>query len=408
VVAAYASDLVIRYFGSKPYLSWISGIILLLAFLTCGTMMRSLKTTLGRLGLAFAVWLLIAIPFSRWPGGSFSLMEGFLPRVQSVIFFSGALLLTVKQCRTTVLSVLVALSAILFSCLRSGNMDTGRLYINDSGFFDNPNDLGLFLVVFLGFWAYPLMSKRVVARVVGGVGALITVYYLMKTGSRGSFVALAVVLAACVILSKNRILALAFLIPSVAMTILVAPGNTLHRLALLVTDSEADFTQADDLRSIDSQVSRQELLRLSIKYTIANPIFGVGSGQFSDSVWSDSKKEGIHRADLSTHNGYTQISSENGIPAVCIFISIILLTIRNNFRVYRSMARLHQDSLSRMAFAVMMASIAMAVNLMFHHVGYTIYLPTLVGLTVALEMAVRELPAPEAAPKAPQMVPALA
>src|SRR5271163_2339898 len=129
IVSGYANDLIYRYFGTKPYLSWISGIVLLIAFLACGSTLRSLKTTSGRLGLALGIWLLAAVPFSRWPGGSWALMESYLPRTHAIIFYSGALLLSLKHCRTIVFSMLVAASAVLFSCFQFGNLDSGRLSI---------------------------------------------------------------------------------------------------------------------------------------------------------------------------------------------------------------------------------------------------------------------------------------
>jgi O-antigen ligase len=394
VVSAYGNDLIVRYLGTKPYLSWISGLTVLIAFLGCGTTMRSLKTTLGRLGLALALWMLIAIPFSHWPRGSLTLMQSYLPRLHAVIFYSGAILITFRQCRTVVISMLVASAAVLFSCFQSGDMETGRLLILNSSFFDNPNDLGLFLVSCIGFWAYPLLSKRIVARVLGGAGGLITVYYLLKTGSRGSFIAFAAVFLTCTLLSKRRIIAIALLIPAVGLLLLISPGATLHRLALL-TEADAEGAQGDDAGSIGSQINRQELLKLSIKYTIAHPIFGVGASQFSDTVFVDYKQQGIHMADVSTHNTYTQLSSENGIPALVLFIGMIWLTIRNNYRLYRRIHSEKYEQVSRMAFAVMVSGVALAVNLMFHHVGYTMYIPSIVGLSVALEMAAREIPAGE-------------
>ena len=89
-------------------------------------------------------------------------------------------------------------------------MENGRrLYIADSQFFDNPNDLGLFLVICLGFWAYPLMSKRLMVRLAGGAGVLVTCYYLMKTGSIGFlFIAFIAVALTCLLFSNKRLLAL--------------------------------------------------------------------------------------------------------------------------------------------------------------------------------------------------------
>ena len=175
------------------------------------------------------------------------------------------------------------------------------------------------------------------------------------------------------------------------MLILVSPGSTIHRLELL-NASDTDIVQEGDLGTIGSQISREALLRLSINYSLAHPVVGVGPGQFSDTVLSDYKKRGIHVQELSTHNGYTQISSECGIPAAGIFIAMIWLTIRNNHRIYRKMRTTKHEMLSRMAFAVMLSAVGLAANLMFHHIGYTMYLSTLTGLSIALELAARSLP----------------
>lgn len=399
VISAYATDISYHFLGGKPYLSWVAGIVTAITFLMSGTALRALKTTTGKLALGLMVWLLIDIPFSRWPGGSFEMMQAYIPKAHFVIFFSAALLMTAKQCRMIVTAYIIAACAILFTCFRYGSInEDGRMGIEDSIFFANPNDLALYLVISLGFWTFLISSPKLPTRISGLLGAGIAVFYLLKTGSRGSFIALAAILALWFILSKKRLQVLLFMIPSVAIILMIAPSSMLHRMSLL-TATEGEAVQANDTGSVDSQFERQQLLRLSIKYTFRNPLFGVGPGQFSDAVWADYKKVGIHVASLSTHNGYTQISSECGLPAFFCFAGMIFLSIRNNFRLARRTSGLPQYELvSRIAFGLTTAGVAFAANLFFHHVGYTMYVASLTGLSIALELATVHIASGRTAP----------
>src|SRR5207249_4894978 len=60
----------------------------------------------------------------------------------------------------------------------------------------------------------------------------------------------------------------------------------------------------------------------SIRYTLEYPIFGLGLGNFGVASGTD---VGRPEAWRTTHNTYTQISSEAGIPALMLFVGLLLI-----------------------------------------------------------------------------------
>ena len=56
-------------------------------------------------------------------------------------------------------------------------------------------------------------------------------------------------------------------------------------------------------------------------------VFGVGPGQFPMQNWEEFKRRGIHIYAQVTHNSYTQVSSETGIPGLIFFLITLLFAI---------------------------------------------------------------------------------
>ena len=65
--------------------------------------------------------------------------------------------------------------------------------------------------------------------------------------------------------------------------------------------------------------ARRELLTESIRVTMHHPLFGVGPGNF----------QAYTQSWHVTHNTYTELSSETGLPGLGLFLAILLLTFRS-------------------------------------------------------------------------------
>ena len=132
----------------------------------------------------------------------------------------------------------------------------------------------------------------------------------------------------------------------------------------------------------ESTEGREFLLKQSIKYTFEFPIFGVGVGNFV--VYNGSQ---IRQSDawLGTHNTYTQLSSEAGIPALALFIALFVVTFRHMKILLSKLAKGRANlELRRLARATIVALVSFALNGFFAHIGYQFLIYYLFGIGAAL------------------------
>ena len=87
-----------------------------------------------------------------------------------------------------------------------------------------------------------------------------------------------------------------------------------------------------------------------------------------------------------THNGYTQISSECGIPALGFYVAGMVLTLRS----LRRSAAANIAVLSPMARTLSIMFVGYAVTLFFLSHGYQFVLLVLCALSVSIERAVQQ------------------
>jgi O-antigen ligase len=116
------------------------------------------------------------------------------------------------------------------------------------------------------------------------------------------------------------------------------PGKLISRYQTTVSQ-EADDTDMDSemLASAHSSTqSRKELLRHSLIFTMHHPLFGVGPGMFEVADDAYAKAQGSKKGSwLGTHNSYTQVSSEIGIPAFLFFVAAIWMSLKGPYSIYQ-------------------------------------------------------------------------
>jgi O-antigen ligase len=386
MIAPLVQDITTQAFHFKPYLNVISLAILVPAFFACGTAFRGLKFRTGHFWMAFLVFATLAIPFSYWPGGSASMIWGYFWRSYMVFFWLCAFAMNYAQVRIVILANVVSAMLLLIDCGLFGAMNEGgRLGIPNSFVFVNSNDLALQLLLNIGLFAYLVMQPRMLMRFAGVAGIAASLYYMLKTASRGGLLACFIFVAILIFFSRRRLVWMAASIPALAIGLALMPGSTLHRFTLvLMNPDSAEVTQQDAV-SVESQIERTELMKTALKYTFIHPLFGVGPGEFMDAVWSDEHRNGKHPPALGTHNTYLEVSSECGLPAFFCYLIVVLGCIVINYRIYRrTQDRKELTDAGRMAFCLFAASAGFAVNIFFHHLAYSGYLPLLAGITVCL------------------------
>ncbi|MEI9811575.1 MAG: O-antigen ligase family protein [Acidobacteriota bacterium] len=333
LVANLANDWAIRFLGSRAYLSLIAGAVLPL--LCIGTISNGFQPTWGRWWGAFMLWMILCIPVSSWPGGSFGTWKEFATKNYPIFFYCAASAVSMAQVRTLFRTLIFGGFIVVVSCVFFGDGSSGRLSIPDSIFFDNSNDLALQLLISAGFFLFLLMSRSWLSRIAGVLlvgGALM---YMLKTGSRANFISLMVASVAALMLVRRKAVLLGSLFLVVILAAASVSSQQWSRLFYVVLSDEAQNSE-ENLNNGDfqSQMERTEMFKKSIEFTIGSPLFGVGPGQFPDQVWSRAKQLGKRTPSLGTHNTYTQLASEMGIPSLLIYLAALTGCFRLMYRLY--------------------------------------------------------------------------
>jgi len=386
--AGYANDLSIRLFGGKAYLSWLFGIGLAVAVLGSGSAFRALQTNIGKCWAGVTVLLLFSGAFSLSRGESIGVLTAYIPKNLFVFFYCCTLSLTLRNCRTLMTGNIVCATAILLNAALFGatGEDGGRFSIPNSLFLGNSNDLALVLVCNLGFSLYLIWQKSTSAIILGSLEFLVSVYFLLKTASRGGFLAFAACMIVWLIFATRRGRLAALAVPAVCIAMLL-PGSILSRLIEIAAPGALSADSAMDGNQM-SQYERTQLLETSIRIAVTHPLFGTGPGTFMDALWNDDVSHGTHTAALGTHNTYTQLASECGFPVLILYLGALFGSIRANYRMMkRTRGAPRAEGVFTVSICLFGSLIAFAVGSAFDHVAYGWTLPILSGITVALYLA---------------------
>jgi len=256
-----------------------------------------------------------------------------------------------------------------------GESTGGRVQGVLGGVFQNPNELALSAVVVLPFClVFMLLAGRGLRRLFWGACAVAITLGAIVTFSRSGFLALvaALLVAAWEFGFKGRrplVIALSVLF-AVVLTAWSLPTGYGERLQTIF-NPELDTTGSAQLRQL--------LLWKSLSVTLEHPLFGVGPGNFGvvSGVWR------------GTHNTFTQLSAEAGIPALLLFLWVLRRTFASMTRT-RNLA-VHNQSVQVWVQGMRTSLIALLIGAFFYHAAFHFFLYFPIGYTVALSRIAQQL-----------------
>ncbi len=371
---------VLDFVLSRLRIPMVFFVLIVVSLLLTGALLRGLRTNLGGFLLAYISWIAVAVPFSVWRGGS---MMTFQAAAQSytLFFMTSGLLRTYADVRRALGTFYFAVCTVALLTLKFGITRGGRLGLA-TGKFANPDDLSYVGLIGLIMGVYFVKESRGLLRILALAGIPLILTTFLRTGARSGILALgAVVIFGFVHLSMvNRMKLVLAMLAVVAVAYVVLPPNLRNRY-LTFTKSE----YGDNVSAADSTAARRELLMYSIHATLENPLFGMGPGQFvlytpenaTRALW------------MVSHNTYTQISGECGIPAFLFFCAALLISVKQSTSSYK-LARLHsRTDLSALAFCVASLLVAFAAYAIVASFAYSSHFPILAGINLALCIAIR-------------------
>jgi O-antigen ligase len=388
------------------HLTLVSALLALTAYL--GALFtgraRLLRSANLLLVLLLTGWFVLGLPFAYYRAGSFGVFTQEWLRTLIFFFLLTQTLTSIGRVRKILWAVALSeLMASLASILLQGKpaLDQGdRLSGVNQGLL-GWNFLGITLSVTLPFLAALYVSKRSAPKTILLIATLgSTMWMLILTASRGGFlgILLSIVLTWCFVLrgsSRGRVLTALILI-GLIVVLGKAPEVFWSRLETTLSNSasadssaswaengnDSGATKSDVESAEQSTKGRERLLENSVKYTARFPVFGLGIGGFPTY-----NGEAVHRADawLGTHNTFTQISSECGIPALVLFLCLLFMILG---RMKKLSAQFADDvkrvELRLLARATFVSTLMFAFQGFFAHIAYGYLFYFIAGIAAGL------------------------
>ncbi len=346
------------------------------------------STTTCLLGLV--VWGALSVPFGLNQGIAFQFWIDLARTVLMTLVIAGC----VRNARDlsrlifVYFGVTVLYTGVVLSRFQLGggeNWRLGRLYNYDA------NDLATLIVSAMPFGLYFMLGqRRPVVRIVAATGLAMLAIGLIRSGSRGGFLALLAV-AMFVLLGFTAIPARARmtgLVAILALVLTMASDRYWKQMQTILNPHE-DY-------NLTSEEGRLKVWKRGLGYMIDHPVLGVGGQNFpvaegTISPLAKLQERGTGVRWGAAHNTFLQVGAELGLPGLLLFIGVIVTAFRSLRRVTRVAARdgPAAANLSRFAQTLTAALIGFVTGSFFLSLAYHDILYTLVAFTLALARIAR-------------------
>ena len=293
-----------------------------------------------------------------WRGGAVQTTLDF-SKVLIIVIVMAIAVSTVKRLRLLMIIQAASVAVVAGVSVLKGHLLVGRLQGTLGGIYSNPNDLALAIVISLPLClALLFLTRSRVWKITWALALLMMVYAVFLTGSRGGFFSLVAVAAVCLwefsIRGRRRYL---LMLAALVGVILWQSSS-----GMLAARLNGTFNQKEDAASAyDSAQQRQQLFWRSIEVTEEHPLSGVGPGNFEvlSGNWH------------VTHNSFTQMSSEGGVPAFLLYVLILWSGFKNVSRTKRFVRG--RPDLSLLALALNASLASFLVGSFFASVAYQFF-----------------------------------
>jgi O-antigen ligase len=256
--------------------------------------------------------MILSIPSALIPGNSFDYVSGEMAKTVLMAFVVAGAIRGPRDLERIVGALFYAIalySAVVllrFDLGEGSQWRLGKLYYYDANDFATVAVAVMPLGVLLAKGARSLWGRGLPI-----IGLILISAVFVRSGSRGGFLAL--------------IVTSLFFIAAVALVILAA-GSERYWTQIGSTFSEADYNQTDES-------GRLQVWQRGIGYVMSNPLFGVGTSNFSAaegqlSELASRQQYGVGVKWNAPHNSFLQVTAENGIPALVFFLGMLASIFR--------------------------------------------------------------------------------
>jgi len=328
----------------------------------------------------FTACMTFASFFSLWKGGSFAVLYPFLRTTLILVVLIPAVTQSTRSLVRVMKVIGVSGLCLILMGLTVNDFRTGRLELSGAGSsVSNSNDYAAVVILLLPAIAYLTMRRGAALwlNLIGCAALVCGCFLVLSTGSRGALISMA--LSALYLIKVGSWKARAAILVGLPLAGLIAvpflPGEAATRLTSLF--SAKDRTS----ESVESQMQRTALLMESIRATMDHPLLGVGPGTFQEYQAIEAGENGQRGMWHETHNSYTQISSECGIPCFLCYMAAIVMT----FFVFGRGRKSSDPKIREISTVLSLMLVSFAVCMFFLAQGYGFGFPVMGGIAISID-----------------------
>lgn len=221
-----------------------------------------------------------------------------------------------------------------------GRIAEGERRITYLGFFNDPNDLGMFLVMTIPFVVYFFNRGKFLTKI-AMLGALAAILYgVYMTDSRGTA------------LGAGALIGIYFLVVNAGPKLIII-------CSVLAPVAAIAFTALQ--RSIDESANqRLEAWYHGVLMLISNPVFGVGKNRFMD------------EHGRVAHNSFIHIAAELGVPGYSLWGGALVFTLLTGYLFIKYKKSQKEDEDSEEMSQELSDELALNKTLFFSLIGFII------------------------------------
>ena len=351
----------------------VCGIVCLAALLFSGSRARLSKTIADPSVRAYLLLFTVAAigtPFGVWPGQSLGILQSVLPfplillMTLAAVTGGNASLERILRCFVVGSFFGAVITLLLSSQLTQG----GRL---GSATSYDPNDLAALFALTVPITLGVASRAGAAVKMFSYGTAALLVALLFQTGSRGGLIAL-MVGSTVYLLGQSAGKAIRMLVLIAVLAPIswgIAPPQIRERLAS-VMETETDYNST-------SRTGRVAIWKRGATYMVANPVLGVGLGNFAVAEGNFNESAGTRGAWLNAHNIFVQVGAELGVFGLAAFLFIIGRSAALGLRRWSLWGSRPQD---RPELLAALASFVSSGMFLSH--GYSTLFPFVAGICV--------------------------
>ena len=341
-----------------------------------------------RIVLLLTAWYAMGLPFALWRGGSFEVFTQVWLKTLVIFVLLTQTLVTEKRIHMLLWAIILSgLVVTSYSIIQSSRVVwVGERMSGVNQGILGWNFLGIEVALTIPYIAAMIISHRsVVSTVLLAAASLSMLWMLVLTASRSGLlnVLWSTFWTSLLVLrgrSRGRLVGIGIAV-ALFVVISLAPQVFWERLGTVWNISEAHLDAVQESAEESTQ-DHWAVLERSVAYTLEHPVFGLGLGNFQV---ASGLQLGQPSAWMGTHNTFTEVSSEAGLPALGLLLALLATAIIHMRRTVRVLGRNPGSSdLLLMARATLASLLSFAFGAFFAHLAYEYYLFYPVAIAVGI------------------------